>query len=54
MLDTAEETVDRRLLIAEDTVDRRLDMLLEVLLLMLFQPDVMLDLKLLTAEVVVL
>lgn len=54
MLDTAEETVDRRLLMAEDTVDLRLDMLLEVLLLMLFQPDMMLDLKLLTAEVVVL
>ena len=32
MLDTAEETVDRRLPIAEDTVDLRLDMLLEVLL----------------------
>ena len=54
MLDTAEETVERRLSIAEDTVDLRLDMLLEVLLLMLFQPEVMLDLKLLTEEVVVL
>ena len=32
MLDTAEETVERRLSIAEDTVDLRLDMLLEVLL----------------------
>ena len=54
MLDTAEETVDRRLFMAEDTVDLRLDMLLEVLLLMLLQPDVMLVLKLLTAEVVIL
>ena len=44
MLDTAEDTVDFKLVIAEDTVDLTLLKILVVLLLTAFHPDVTVDL----------